>query len=164
MPDSGPDAVPLTLDREGRWFHEGRPIEHPGLVGVLNRHLTVLDDGTVEVRVPNRGFVERAVVTVEELPYYVTSVTPGVPLRVRLNDESEEALSPADLWLVGDDRLYGRVKGGRWPARFLRDAWLALAPCFDEDGAGGWVLRLGGSATPLRSEPRPPVWPPPRAA
>ncbi len=156
----GPPPVPLTLDREGHWSHEGRPIEHPGLVSVLNRHLVVDDDGTVEVRVPNRGFVERAVVTVEELPYYVTAVRTGDTLCVRLNDESDETLAPSDVWLVGDDRLYCRVKGGRHPARFLRDAYLALAARIDEDGEGGWRLRLGDDASPLRVEVQAPPWPP----
>jgi hypothetical protein len=164
MPDSGlekgPPPVLLTLDREGRWFHEGLPVLHPGLVSVLNRHLVVDDDGSVEVRVPNHGFVERALVTVEELPYYVTSVSPGAPLTVRLNDETEEHVSLSDVWLVGDDRLYCRVKGGRHAARFRRDPYLALAACIEDDGRGGWLLASGGAREPLRVEAAPPAWPP----
>jgi len=168
MPASGPELNPagpspvlLTLDREGRWFHEGLPILHAGLVSLLNRHLVVDADGTVEVRVPNEGFVERAVVTVAELPYYVTAVSLGPAPVVRLNDESSEPLDPAGVWLVGDDRLYCRVKGGRFPARFLRDAYLALASCF-EDSADGWVLALGGTRVPVPVQPHAPAWPPSR--
>ena len=165
MPASGPDTphgpppVPLTLDREGHWWHEGRPIEHPGLVRLLNRHLVILDDGSVEVRVAGREVVERALVTVEELPYYVIAVTKLQPLTVRLNDESVEAVDPADLWLVGDDRLFVRVKGGRHPARFLRTPWLTLAAHFEEAAGGGWALCLSDAVTPVRVEPSPPVWP-----
>lgn len=156
---AGPPPVPLTLDHEGRWFHEGLPIEHPGLVSLLNRHLVVDDDGTVEVRVPNLGFVERGAVTVEELPYYVTAVAFGATPTLRLNDESEEPLDPASVWLVGDDRLYCRVKGGRFPARFLRAAYLALASHVQEAG-DGWVLVLGATRVVVPVQPLAPAWPP----
>lgn len=157
--EKGPPPVALTLDREGRWFHEGLPVLHPGLVSLLNRHLVVDDDGSVEVRVPNRGYVERGVVTVEELPYYVTSVTLGASPSLRLNDETEEPLAPDSVWLVGDDRLYCRVKGGRFPARFLRPAYLTLASRFDEC-PDGWVLALGATRVVVPVQGGAPPWPP----
>jgi len=132
-----PPPVHLTLSHEGRWSHEGDEITHPGLLHVLNRGLTVLEDGTVEVRVGQ----ERALVTVEERPYFVTRVALGDPLTVRLNDESEERVPLAALCIRGQDALLLPVKGGRFVARFLREPYLKLASRLEPEGAG-YVLPL----------------------
>jgi hypothetical protein len=138
-------SVQLTLSREGLWFHEGGEITHPGLVHVLNRGLVVLEDGAVEVRVGH----ERAQVTVEERPYFVTEVGLGDPLTVRLNDESQERVPLAALRIRGEDALLLPVKGGRFMARFLRGPYLKLASLLEAEGQG-YVLPLrGGRRAPI---------------
>lgn len=152
-----PPPVDLLLDRDGRWFHEGQPVLHPGLVSVLNRHLVISEDHRVEVRVGH----EVARVTVEELPYVVVSaaVEPD-GLRLRLNDESEERIPFHDLALVGDDALYAAVKSGRYPARFLRTPYVKVASAFEEAGDGHYALPVGDVRHPVTLLTRRPAWPP----
>jgi uncharacterized protein len=160
-----PPPVQLTLDRDGNWFHDGQPILHPKLRRLLDRHLLVTDEGEVEVRVGNGDRVERALVTVEELPYQVRDIEVSAKdndagtLFVVLNDESREEITPDKLRVVGDDALYCFVKDGRYPARFLRSPYIRLASRFDEDGHGGFVLPLGGRRWPLTQQEEAPPWP-----
>jgi hypothetical protein len=35
-------SIDLRLDAEGRWFHEGDPFVHAGLIAVFNRGIDVL--------------------------------------------------------------------------------------------------------------------------
>jgi hypothetical protein len=152
-----PPPVELFLDREGRWFHEDRPILHRGLLSVLNRHLVISEDHRVEVRVGH----EVARVTMEDLPYLIVSaaVEPD-GLRLRLNDESEERIPFHDLALVGDDALYASVKSGRYPARFLRTPYVQVASAFEEVADGVYALPAGGVQHPVTILTRRPAWPP----
>lgn len=162
-PSLAPPPLRLTMDRDGGWAHEGAPILHPQLRRLLDRSITIGPEGEVEVRVGEGERVERALVTVEDLPYQVREVQlkPSGELYVCLNDESREEITPDALWVVGDDALYCRVKGGRYPARFLRHPYISIASRFEEDEAvaGGFVLPLSGRRWPITRQDEPPSWP-----
>jgi len=124
----------IRLDREGRFWHEGEPVTHPGMAAAfhtwIGRHP---DDGRF---ILTNGF-DWTYFTVEDAPYFVRSlkIDGGRPLLV-LSDGSEEPLDASSLTLGEHDALYTRVKGGQFEARFTPAAQTALAP-FLVEGAGG---------------------------
>jgi uncharacterized protein len=164
MPDTpsskAPPPVQLSLDRDGNWFHDGEPILHPQLKRLLDRSITVCEDGRVEVQVGNGARMERAFVSVEDLPYQVrdVEVLATGAVKVILNDESDEEIAPDALWIVGEDALYCHVKGGRFAARFLRQPYIRVASRFEEDGEGGFVLPLAGKRWAIARQDDAPVW------
>jgi hypothetical protein len=67
-----------------------------------------------------------------------------------LNDERQEVLDPQTLWLSRENVLYGLVKGGRIPARFLRAAYYQIARHIEEDETGGFFLSLNHQKFPIK--------------
>lgn len=141
----------LRLDRDCHWTIHGEPITHARTLEVLDRGLSVRDDGQVVVRVG----AQWAYVEVEDTPWCVRNVRPiGDPARpealeLALTDGTTERLDPATLVLRGDADLRCRLRGG-W-ARFLRPAWHALEPLLEPADAPGVAARLhlGGAAVPI---------------
>ncbi len=139
----------LRLDREGRWWHEGRPVEHAGLSRALHRWLGRLEDGRYVLRLDADRY---AYVEVEDAPYLVRTLelerTPvGVRVHVLLSDESEEELDYPSLTVGEGHALYCRVKGGL-PARFSRAAYQLLGELVEEV-PGGFALRAAGALWPI---------------
>ena len=96
---------------------------------------------------------DRASVEIEDTPYVVTQVA-GDPERgftLRLNDESEERLSPPTLTIGANDVLYCKVKGQKHAARFLRPAYYQLTQHVQPAATGeGFVLHIGKTAYPIQ--------------
>ena len=129
----------IVVDREGRFWHEGRLVEHRGMAEAfaswIDRHP---HDGRY---VLNNGY-DWSYVTVEDAPLTVRTLHGGSEPWVELNDGSREPLDASSV-RVGDDGVtYCSVRGGRLMARFSRAAQLALAPYLDQDSEGRLVLRL----------------------
>jgi hypothetical protein len=130
----------IRLDADGRFFHEGERVEHPGLEAAMHtwvaRHP---DDGRF---ILTNGY-DWTYFTVEDVPYFVRSLHVE-PDRVvlRLSDGTEEAWNPEKTRVSGD-RLYASVKGGSCEARFDRHAQNALGPLLEETAAGGLAVKIG---------------------
>lgn len=62
-PACGP--IDIAIDREGRWWHEGRPIEREGLVRLFSRILRREPDGGYVLVTP----VEKVAIRVEDVPF-----------------------------------------------------------------------------------------------
>lgn len=154
----------LSLDKEGRWRHEGDLITHERTLAALNRGLHVRPDGQVTVRVgPQWAFVR-----VDVAPYFVRNLRfvgdnggrgePPQHVELLLSDETREVLDPESLTLVGDGELYCGVKGHSTVARFLRAAYHNLVPLLVEtdvaDRPVGIELRDGVHA--IRTSDVPP--------
>jgi hypothetical protein len=170
QPDDGPAAPPvdldalrrtsgLRLDRDGRWWHAAAPVEHERVVALFDRGLRVDDDGAVRLEVG----AQWCYVEVAETAYVVRRVRGGegpAPPTLILNDGSEEPLDPTTLMVRGDQDLYCRVKGGRCPARFLRDAYHQVVWRLEPDPAGGFRFRGYGGGHRVRplDTPPGPVW------
>ena len=141
----------LRLDREGRWWHEGQPVEHPRLAAALHRWLDRDDEGRYVLKLEGG---RRAYVEVEDAPYVVRTLEldgPGRAVRIylRLSDGSEEELDYASLRVGADNALYcGGVKG-RFEARFSRQAYYLLGELIEET-EGGFALRAAGELWPIR--------------
>jgi len=138
----------IRLDAEGRFWHDGRPVEHAGLaVGLhtwISRHP---DDGRY---VLNNGY-DWSYFTVEDAPFLVRALRVE-PERVvlLLSDGTEEAWEPEATRAGDGGALYATVKadasGGPYEAKFSRHAQTSLAPLLVEDGASpsGVSVRIGG--------------------
>ena len=149
--DEGPPAGGISIDREGRWRHEGVVITHPGTVALFFRSLEADPSGGCLLRVGG----ETAPVEVEDAPFVVRSaeISPDA-VALLLSDGSRESLDPATLTWAEDHVPYCRVKGGRFSARFSRPAYYLLAEAIEQDEGGAYLLRQGGRTHRLQiSEP-----------
>jgi len=134
----------LRLDREGRWWHEGQPVEHPRLVAALHRWLDLDEQGRYVLRL-DAGRLAR--VEVEDAPYIVRTLEldgPGRTVRIylRLSDGSEEELDYASLRVGRDNALYCGAKG-RFEARLSRQAYYLVGELIEETDEG-FALRAAG--------------------
>lgn len=138
----------LRLDRQGRWWHDDAPVEHPRIIETFNRGLEPAEDGRYVLRVGN----DWCFVQVEGAAYRVVAVddAPGGPW-LRLSDRTAEVLDGASLSEDEDGALTCGVKAGRARARFSRDAQYQLAPWLEEGDDGRISLRLPSGRFPVRN-------------
>lgn len=131
----------ISFRRDGRWYSDDEPINNARIAKLFSRCLSQLDDGRWQLAMAD----ERAIVTIDDTPWVVTSVGGErvAGFTIRLNDDTEEPLDAATLTVGAANVLYTRVKGGRYSARFLRPAYYQLAPAIGERD-GRFVLEAGG--------------------
>jgi hypothetical protein len=138
------DAKPLRIDKQGRWFHGCEGIVHPAIQAMLRRCLAAAEGGGWEVR----SKAGARPVLVEDTPKFVTAFggDPASGYTVTLDDGTSEALDPATL-NRDDLGVTARVGDGVFPARFQRNAYVALGHALEEGPEGVSVLPLadGGS-------------------
>lgn len=119
----------IVLTREGRFFHDGAPVEHPGMhkafASWLRRHP---DDGRY---ILSNGY-DWSYLTVEGPARFVRAVraVEGRPM-VELLDGAELALEPGALRTDEEGALWLRLSDGE-RARFTSQAQLDLAPWLGE--------------------------------
>lgn len=145
---SGMKLERITLDSEGRWFHEGGPIEHPRIVDLFDRSIERTPGGTFVLHVAPFTYP----IEVEDAPLQVRQIElegePPASVRLWLSDGSEETLDPKTLRYVPERGFYCQVKDGLMTARFSRPAYYKLAEHVDEVD-GSYILRLGSTGTHL---------------
>jgi len=141
----------IVLDAEGRFFHDGAPVEHAGMkrafASWIARHP---DDGRF---ILTNGW-DFSYFTVEDTPFFVEGIRAterGITLC--LFDGSEEPLDPETLTLDENGVLRTTVKGGAFDARFSRSAQLALGPHLEEGSSGKPVLSILGVRYELSEHP-----------
>jgi hypothetical protein len=143
----------IRLDAEGRFWHDGEPVEHPGMARAFASWITLHpDDGRT---ILSNGY-DWSYFEVEDAPMFVEGVRVEAGQAVLcLFDGSEEPLRPEDLWVGKRDALYTRVKGSRLVARFQPRAQVALAPLLVSDEDGQTRLQVSGRtfAVPERHAP-----------
>jgi hypothetical protein len=138
----------IRLDREGRFWHEGAEVTHPGFRRALLRWLDRLPDGRPILRLDERRY---AYVDVDDAELLALSARwAGERPIVVLNDESEEELDASTLELGEGGALYCRVRGGRLTARITTPAYYVLAERIDETAPGVFALRAGGGLFAIR--------------
>jgi len=135
----------IVLTREGRFFHDGQAVEHPGMhkafASWLRRHP---DDGRY---ILNNGY-DWTYLTVEGPAHFVRAVrsVEGRP-ELELLDGRELPLDPRALTSDGDGRLWlGLAEGER--ACFTAAAQLQLEPWLSER-PGGFGLEIAGQFWPI---------------
>lgn len=151
----------IVLDAEGRFFHDGALVEHPGMAKAfatwIARHP---DDGRY---ILSNGY-DWSYIRVEDVPFFVQRVLLSAPgsasasdlaqPRIELSDGSIEALDPDRLWLGPRDALYTDVKGGAFQARFTRSAQLSLSDLLVEGEGGGVFFDFAGRRRAIPNTPR----------
>ncbi len=139
----------IRLDAEGRFFHDTEPFEHRGMARAfatwIQRHP---DDGRY---ILNNGY-DWSYFAVEDVPYFVERVreTEAGPVLV-LSDGSEEPLDALSVVLGPGDKLYVKVKGGAFDARFRQSAQIELGPWLEADPDDSPVLVILGVRYRLHS-------------
>ena len=139
--------VGVRLDREGKFWHRGEPVTHPGLARALLRWLDVLEDGRPILRLDATRY---AYVDVDDALLLVTSIRwEGDRAIARLNDGSEEELAYDTLEVGHAFALYCRARAGRLRARITPTAYYSLAERIEEID-GGFAVRAAGGLHPIR--------------
>jgi hypothetical protein len=133
----------IRLDRDGRFWHDGQLVEHPGMARAfaswIRRHP---DDGRY---ILSNGF-DWTYFDVEDAPFFVRGIRKqddAMAPMLELSDASVELLDPTELWVGERDALYTRVKAGQYVARFTPAAQTALAPWLS-DGSDGSIEFVAG--------------------
>lgn len=161
----------IRLDGEGRFWHDGERVEHPGLAHGLH---TWIARHPVDGRIVLENGWDWCYLAVDDAPFFVRAISistgamdamgvkratrpaddEGERLLVRLSDDSEEPLVLESLHVDVDGVIRCEVKhaakGGPFPARFDRHAAAALGELLHE-AAGRVVLRVGARDWPITS-------------
>ncbi len=138
----------LSIDREGRFWHEGAQVAHDGLRRALFRWLDRLPPpgGRHILRLDENRYVY---IEVADTPIVATSLRwSGETAWLGLTDGSEEALDPHTLTLDEAGVLRCRVRGGRLLARLATSAAVGLSERI-ETTPDGTFLRASGGAFPI---------------
>lgn len=132
----------IRLDGEGRFWHAGELVRHPGMQAAFARWIRRHpDDGRY---VLCNGY-DWSYFGVDDVPYFVRGLRPASSgLELQLSDGSSELLDASSLRRGPRDALYCRVKGGAFDARFTPGAQAALLPHLVEGADGEPLLEVGG--------------------
>ena len=145
----------ISIDREGRFIHEGAEVTHEGLRRALFRWLDRLPppDGRYVLRLDERRFAYLEDVADTPLVARAARIDGG-DVQLALSDGSEEPLDPTTLTVDDAGVLRAWVRGGRLEARLASSAAAVLGDLLSVSEADGRPrLRLAGRsyALPLRS-------------
>jgi len=137
---SGARLQTIRLDDRGNWTHEGLDFENPRIIDLFSRSVNrtpggtwVLEVGrfTYPIQVDDTGFFVERLEWTDDLPTLV------------LSDHGREPLDPTTLQYAPQGRLYCRIRGGEFRARFKKAAYYDLAERIEE-APHGWYVTLGG--------------------
>jgi uncharacterized protein len=130
----------LFIDKDGRWFQNGKEIIHTGIYRMFNSLLEKTPNGEYQIR---KG-QEICRVEVEDAPFLVTRLDqqPNSDVCISLNDGSCEQFDADHLWIASTNIPYCLVKKGLFHARFSRPAYYQLAAFIVED-CGEFFFVLG---------------------
>jgi uncharacterized protein len=137
----------IRIDREGRWFYNGRQIIHPGVLKVFNDGLFLGDDNNHYLKVED----DIARIEVEDTPFIARRIRPiehGGGLTgflIGLSDETEEPLDLVTLEINRKNIPYCRTRRGM-AARFTSQAYYMLAEYIQYDEKRDvYFIRSGGA-------------------
>lgn len=131
----------IRIDREGRFWHEGEPIEHEGLARAFAQWVA-WDEANQRYRLENS--LDWCWITVDDAPLVVwaSRVDDDGRVWLSLSDGSVEPLAIETLRIDRDDVPYCTVRGGTVDAKFLQAAAFSLLEHAEPDG-DEWALVLG---------------------
>ncbi len=143
----------LSIDREGRWRHDGVEVSHTGIADYLSKHLRWSDaHGFYVVEVDGRAVR----ISVEDTAYFVVALdTECAPWQITLNDGSsaEPLVGPIEVRENGE--FVCMVKHGRFPAKINRNVHQQLQPYVIavgksfENGSDGYAIRTASGELEL---------------
>ena len=137
----------ISFRRDGNWYNDDDRIENPRIALLFSQSIRRNTDGGYYLQVAE----ERAQITVEDTPYVVKYIEEsGDGFVVVTNDEAREPLDPSTLEVGRDNALYCRVKGGEFPARFLRTAYYHLSRYFLAEDGENFSIVVGDRRYPIK--------------
>jgi hypothetical protein len=140
----------IRIDRDGVWYFEGRAIIREDVLSLFYESLH-LDEYGYYVEISG----ERQYLEVEDTVFLVQGaelVTHGEEAFViSLNDGTEEQLDLHTFRIAEGNIPYCLVKGGRFPARFLRLPFYQVAQhALHDEETDEYFLLLNGRRIPLQ--------------
>lgn len=150
------EKLPFGLSREteivrtadGRWFHEGQPIDNPKLARAFDRWVTRAEDG----RWCLKNEINWAYFKLEGAPYFVRSVRKAESgPTVLLSNDAEVPLVARSLREGPDGVLYCDAYPGA-AARFDSHAAVQLGELLEEDAQGPFLREGEAQVRPPRVE------------
>ena len=145
------DRSAIRIDRDGVWYFEGREIIRKDILSLFYESLH-LDEGNYYLEI--NGEQER--LEVEDTVFLVHSAELVKDDKeffiISLNDGTQEQLDLDTLRIMPDNVPYCQVKGGMFPARFLRLPFYQVAQhaLHDED-SDEYCLLLNGRRIVLQA-------------
>jgi len=146
----------VTIDRQGRWWYQGKQIIHHEILALFKQSLEK-DPETGDLFIDYRG--KKLSVEVEICPFFIRNVlvvrdVQGEPeaITLVLDDGSDEALVPDSLILDSDGVLKAAVKKGKFMGCCLPTAQFRLAELFDELADGSFQLLLNKKFYPIHCQ------------
>jgi hypothetical protein len=141
----------IVRDAQGRWFHDGQPLEHPNLTRAFDRWIERAEDG----RYCLKNDINWAYFTLEGPPFFVRSVQiDDRRVALVLSNDKREPLRAQSLRTGEDGALYCDVGDGSMVARFDRHAATQLEVLLGEDEQGVYLELAGERVRPaLASNP-----------
>jgi len=142
---AGATLEPIRLDRRGRWWHRGNPIEHARIHRLFSRSVDQTEGGTWVLRVDPFTYP----IEVEDTPYFVrewhvddTGDAAADDVELELSDGTR---MPVDIEALcyDDTGLYvrGVGPGGRFEARFHLVPYVSFVETFVEQDGDGFAIR-----------------------
>ena len=146
-----PPPADLRIDREGRWFANGRPVIHEKILKLFRESL-VRDGDRYFIRIGD----EENPVIVEDKPFcvrrlFVENTADGLDIIwLVLNDGRTVALDPETLRATGCDSLCCGIPGTDLEAGFSREAFTQIGGLFALDpDSKTYYLELNGRRHPI---------------
>ena len=141
-----PLPADLRIDREGRWFADGRPVVHEKIFDLFCRSL-VREEGGYLIRIggqTNPVIVEDAPFLVRGL--FVENTEDGLDvIRLALNDGRTIDLEPSSLRAPDGRSVYCAIPGAGMEAKFSKDALQLFGKFLEHDPvSGAYVLEFNG--------------------
>ena len=134
----------IQVDENGKLFHDGAPMIHPGILELIYESV-YFEDGVYSLKVGKQS----CQLEVADTFHVVTRAEfTGSGVVLTISDGSSEPLEPDSLWIGNGEVLYCMIKGGKFPARFLRQAYYQITERLVEHD-GGFALDIGGRIHPL---------------
>ena len=140
----------IRIDRDGLWYFEGKEIIRQDILSLFYASLHRDDDGYYLEISGERQYLE-----VEDTVFLVR----GAELvkqheevfLIKLNDGTEEQLDLNTFRIAEGNIPYCLVKGGRFPARFLRLPFYQVAQhALHDEETDEYFLLLNGRRIPLQ--------------
>jgi hypothetical protein len=133
----------IRLDKDGAWFHNGRPFKNRRIVDFFNRSIDITADG---IHVLHYGGYSYPVV-VEDAPVFVTGVVfrgflQYETITLNLTNGTNELLDIRTLYYK-NNALYCRIKNGTMTAKFRHSPSYHILERIEETD-GGFYLNLCG--------------------
>ncbi|MEE2645090.1 MAG: hypothetical protein VYD19_09170 [Myxococcota bacterium] len=140
-------SVPLRIDREGCWWHEGEPFTHRRLIELFNRGLC-WRGGEAALQVGDRW----CYIDADETPFLVLRVSAkNSMLTCLLNSQELRSLEEATLTLSAEGIIFAYWKG--WGhARFSRNAQAQCSAWLEVGEGERFILTCGAHQWQLQTE------------